>query len=664
MQALNNLKIAAKISTGFGAAIVLLLVVAGGSYVGLTGADDSFDHYRTLARNSNQLGRVQASLLETRLSVKTFLVAESQEAARKVDERSKTTVQLAKEAEAMAASDGERAKLEGLTRLILEYDSAFDKVVAIQHGLDAALGDLRQTGSDLSKQVTDIVGTANREGDNAETARLLVAQDHAYLARIAANRFVDSHSEDEAQQVLDHAAAFESALGKVPERRQAVSAAVDQLRRYVAAFDAVHQAAVARDNVVHTALDRLGPQVAADAEQLKLSLKAEQDELGPKASAAIHSSLVLSVVVSIIAVIVAGLAALVIGRAISQPILDIADIMRRLVNRDMSATVDAFVGRADEVGEMAASVQNFRDSIIRADQLAVEQERHREAQVTRANRVEKLTSMFEAGVAGVLGTVTHAAQDLSSTSSTMSAAANQAATQATAVAAAAHQASANVQTVAAATEELAASIGEIGRQTAEARSVTNEARRESQTANDQVRSLAEAATRIGEVVSLITDIASQTNLLALNATIEAARAGEAGKGFAVVANEVKNLASQTQKATEEITQQISGVQTSTRDAVNAIGRIAGIISRVYEISASIAVSVEEQGAATQEITRNIQQASSGTQEVTANITGVTDAAQQTGDAAHKVLDAANDLNGQSQNLQGIVNRFLSDVKAV
>jgi methyl-accepting chemotaxis protein len=226
------------------------------------------------------------------------------------------------------------------------------------------------------------------------------------------------------------------------------------------------------------------------------------------------------------------------------------------------------------------------------------------------------------------------------------------------VAAASEQAATNVQTVASAAEELSASIREIQQQMATSARIAQQAVEQVDRTDTTVTGLVQAADKIGEVVNLISDIASQTNLLALNATIEAARAGEAGKGFAVVASEVKNLANQTAKATEEIGQQIAAMQTATGDSVQAIRGIGATIKQISEVTTTVASAVEEQGAATQEISRNVQQASAGTQEVSSNITGVSQAATQTGTAAGQVLSAARELAQQGQKLNTEIEAFL------
>ncbi|MGC2854006.1 protoglobin domain-containing protein [Novispirillum sp. DQ9] len=286
------------------------------------------------------------------------------------------------------------------------------------------------------------------------------------------------------------------------------------------------------------------------------------------------------------------------------------------------------------------------------------------ARETAARTLNEHASVFENEVHGMVEIVAAAATELQSTSQSMAETAEATSRQASLVATAAEEASQNVQTVASAAEELHASISEISRQVSESTRISGEAVREAERTNQLVTGLAAAADKIGAVVRLINDIASQTNLLALNATIEAARAGDAGKGFAVVANEVKNLANQTARATEEISTQIGEVQNATKSAVGAIQGIGSTISQINEIASAIAAAVEEQGAATREIARNVQEASAGTTEVTSNIHNVTEASSETGHAAKEVLTASKELSSQSERLKSKVDVFLSDIRTM
>ncbi|OAN56035.1 chemotaxis protein [Paramagnetospirillum marisnigri] len=367
-------------------------------------------------------------------------------------------------------------------------------------------------------------------------------------------------------------------------------------------------------------------------------------------------------------VTVAGVIALVIAfgmmlrKSIAEPIIAMTSAMRNLAEKDVSVTIPA-VGRVDEVGRMATAMQTFKDNMVRSEQLEAEQRAAQERNMARGRTIESLTQNFDKAVSNVLAEVSKASGDMEHAAQGLSATAQQTSRQVVMVAAASEEASASVQTVASAAEELAASIHEIGRQVTQSSHAARTASEEAVRTNQTVTGLAESSARIGAVISLINDIASQTNLLALNATIEAARAGDAGKGFAVVAGEVKNLANQTAKATDEIGLQIAAVQDATRLAVDAIGGIVRRIEEINQISAAIASAVEEQSAATAEIARNVQQAASGTQEVSSTIGDVTKAAEETGAAAGSVLTSVRSVNQQADGLKNVVATFLDGVKA-
>jgi len=392
--------------------------------------------------------------------------------------------------------------------------------------------------------------------------------------------------------------------------------------------------------------------------------KRRVEEEAAKSSALMATSEQTSVAIGITIVLTLIGAAVLSFFTIARPVSALAQAMNELANGNFSVVLPG-LGRRDEIGEVAGAVEKFKvasnerareesEAKTRQDRIAAE--RQKADMITMADN-------FERAVGSIVNAVSSASTQLEASARSLASTASRAQERARTVATASEEAASNVQSVASAAEELSSSINEISRQVQESARMAAEAVNQAYTTTERVGDLSRAASRIGDVIELINTIAGQTNLLALNATIEAARAGEAGRGFAVVASEVKALAEQTAKATGEIGQQITGIQTATDESVAAIRMISSTIERLSEISSTIAAAIEEQRAATQQISLSVQQASEGTQRVSSNIDDVQRGASETGSASSQVLSAAQSLSSDSTCLRDEVSRFLNSVRA-
>ncbi|AUG54427.1 methyl-accepting chemotaxis protein [Thalassospira marina] len=370
------------------------------------------------------------------------------------------------------------------------------------------------------------------------------------------------------------------------------------------------------------------------------------------------------IVVAAVVVVLVGLLGAAISRSTGKPLGDITRAINGLAQGNNNIVVDIpdAEDRRDEIGELARALEVFRSNRKRNEAARAEHEREQQAQIARANRVESLIHEFEGDISRNLDGVNDAVRVLHSTADEMTRQSSHTTDQATAVAAATDQAARNVDTVAAAAEQLASSIDEITQQVNRSSDIARTGSQEADEATSIFAELGSASEKIGEVVQLIQSIAEQTNLLALNATIEAARAGEAGKGFAVVAAEVKNLANQTTRATEDIALQINGIQGSTQNALGAITHLSQRMKELNEVAAGIAAAVAEQDAATGEIARNVGEAAQGTKEVSANVAGLRQSAESERVASNDVLHSAQGLDEKSRSLMSQFQHFLTDIR--
>ena len=666
----RNIKVSTRIYGGFGVILTLLVVVAVVGLMALRSGHAGMNTYAKVGDNAIRVTTIKGDVAEIRRNV--VMVAERGDTAAilRVKQMQEEIRKLLPAAIADTVDQTRLANLRRMQALFDEYSTHFERVATLQANKEHLIKEkMNLVGGHARKNLTEIVRTAMADNDFEAAALAGKAEEALMLTRLNAVKFLAepspefaSESEADARLFVDEAEGLTRRLHN-PTRKALAAEAEDLAKQYEATFKDVLAATTELDNLAFKTMSGLGVEFAKLATETGESQEHFLNTLQADTIGAMDGGLTTDMVMTVLALALGGLLSFLIAGGIVTPVNAMTKVMAKLAGNNLSVEVP-YADHNDEIGAMAKSVAHFKDQLIRVRQLEADQEEQKkQAEIDRLSAMRKMADNFEGSVGKVIETVTSAATELQAASGQMASTATETSAQATTVASAAQQASANVETVAAATEELASSIKEIAHQVERSQAVSARAGEEAQSTTAQIRALSDNANKIGEIINLINDIASQTNLLALNATIEAARAGEAGKGFAVVANEVKHLATQTGKATEEIATQIKAVQEGTSNAVHAIDRISKVIVEMGEISTAVAAAVEQQSGATSEIARNVEQAAAGTGEVSSNIVSVEQAARETGAAAQQIKDSASDLSKQAEFLRHEVGQFLNQVRA-
>jgi len=659
---ISNFKISYRIFAGFGAVLALLLLLAGIGYSGLSGAVSRGGDYAKFAGEVENLRRIIGDFANLRLLTLRYSAFGEDEAFARLQAAGPKILQDVRSARDGYSGEARRQKMDQMASLLETYISSFGKLHELRLAVDGTHASLSKTGVAAEEDFVRALAALKAGHDLAALAELEALHSEWAMVRVFANRFLAEKTEDAAGKARQRIAVFRNDLsGSAAARglQNLHGLAAD----YEKGFDAQAVAVMGVRDLVDGTLRELGGKFDAVGEDLaeEVTQDLRQTE---KANDKSNTTTLAMTLITTVAAFAVGLAfAWVIGRDISVPLVRITGAMQELAAGNLAVRIPG-AGQKDEIGQMASSLDIFKENMIANERMRAErEEQKRRAEAEQKSALRSLADRFQSQVGGVIDAVSAAAAQLQSASSHMSSTALDTSAKATKVAGAADNASSNVATVASASEELSASINEIAGQMERSQIVAAQADSEAARTSELISRLSENVASIGAIADLINDIASQTNLLALNATIEAARAGEAGKGFAVVANEVKHLANQTARATEEITGRIALVQSGTGDAVGAIESIGKVVSELTAIGANVAAAVQQQTAATQEIARNVDQAAVGTQDVSSNIATVETSAKLTGAAAEQISASAASLADQADLLKGEVRRFLEGVRS-
>jgi methyl-accepting chemotaxis protein len=666
---LPTLRFRTKITLGFAFVLIISVASMGIAYLGFERVSAGVMAYRNSVVESDYAQDIDRELVSYRALARYYVVTGKEDDAKAA---------LVAEASLKDAVDQSMknttnsARLDQVTRLAREF-RIFTKIFAdiLKTKRDSALvtqNQLTHNGNALRYKIDDLPSSVE---DDAELATISAGSKKAatqfQTVMALASTFVINSDQAVAASALARLKFVESSLQAISTTDEKVT---DALKETFALLEAYRQALTkliengkALDGLI-TEMAESAAAIVQAANTMKTGLFSDQQKFAAQSDDTIDETERLIVMLAAGGFLLGTVLALLMGNGMSRPMTTMCKAMRELASGNFDIVLPG-LGRKDELGEMAGAVEEFKmQAIAKAERDSAAQDAQNRAS-SEARRAEliRFADDFEAAVGTIVSNVSASAVHLESAAGTLTRTAESTQSLSSQVVGVSEEASNNMQSVAAATEELSASVDEIGRQVRESNRIAEAAVLQAEQTDGRIGKLSRAAQQIGDVVQLITAIAEQTNLLALNATIEAARAGDAGRGFAVVASEVKSLASQTAKATDEISSHISGMQDATQESVAAIKEIGGTIAQISNIASTITSAVAQQSSATQEIARSVQTVAQGTHEATANTLQVNRGATETGAASEEVLNSAKTLSAESTRLREELDRFMANIRA-
>jgi methyl-accepting chemotaxis protein len=663
-----SLRLGAKVTLGFAAVLAISVLSMAMAYVGFERISAGVVSYRTSVAETG-LARTIDRELTAYQALTRYYVITGKEADAKAAKAAEASLKAAIDESMKATSDATR--LDKITRLGREFSTftkIFADILAVKGENDMmAANQLSRSSMMMRTKIDDVGDTATMAGLNNVQDQVNEITTQFITATSLVSTYVGKAEDKIASSALARIQFLGNSLATVHAGNDKITQRVKELTEDLKAYRATFSKYVENSKKVDGLVQEMSETTDAItrlSSALKADMLADQQRLENQSDTTIRETERLVVMLGVGGLVIGALLAGLLGRSITRPMNAMCAAMRRLAAGDFEVVLPG-LGRRDELGDMAAAVEEFKvQAIAKAERDAnSHDEQNRIAGAARRAELIRFADDFEGAVGVIVSNVAASAGELESAAATLTRTAETTETLSGRVAGASEEASSNMQSVATATEELSLSVGEIGRQVETSSRIADSAVQQARQTDVRIAELSRAAQRIGDVVNLITAIAEQTNLLALNATIEAARAGDAGRGFAVVASEVKSLASQTAKATDEISAQIAGMQNATQESVTAIKQIGATIGQISGIASEIASAVSQQSAATKEIAQNVQRVAHGTQQVAGNITEVNRGATETGVASEQVLNSAQTLSSESTRLRAELDRFMQNIRA-